>query len=92
MFSINPEISAQHLYLGSWDYANILSKFHLNFNLHLGKYVTLFAAPVFNVYYSEQDVHFSGYRNTIPPKNYHTYHMAENVKGWLGWKAGISFF
>ncbi|MGZ5189642.1 MAG: carboxypeptidase-like regulatory domain-containing protein [Flavisolibacter sp.] len=92
IFTINPELTAQHLYLGSWDYANILSKFRVNLNLKLGKYFTLFGGPVFNAYYTEQDVHFKGYRSSIPPAGYHQYKLAENVKGWLGWNAGISFF
>lgn len=92
IFSINPEITAQHLYLGSWDYANILSKFRLNVNVKLGKYVSLFGGPVFNAYYTEQDVDFKGYRSAIPPSGYHQYKLAENVIGWLGWNAGISFF
>jgi hypothetical protein len=91
-FSINPEVTAQHLYLGSWDYANILSKLKLNLNLKLGKYVSLFGGPVFNVYYTKQDVKFDGYRLSVPPSGYRTYKFDDNVKGWLGWNAGISFF
>jgi hypothetical protein len=90
--TLNPEITAQHLYLGSWDYANILSRFHLNLNLKLGKYVSLFAGPVFNVYYSEQAVTFPGYKSPIPDGDYHQYKLGSNVKGWLGWNAGINFF
>ena len=92
MFSLNPELTAQHLYLGSWDYANILSKARLNLNIRLGKYVSLFGGPVFNVYYSEQTTFEKGYRNVIPPHSYHTYDLGTNVKGWLGWNAGINFF
>ena len=91
-FSLNPELTAQHLYLGSWDYANILSKARLNLNIRLGKYVSLFGGPVFNVYYSEQTTFAKGYRNVIPPASYHTYDFGSNVKGWLGWNAGINFF
>lgn len=91
-FTINPELTAQHLYLGSWDYANILSKARVNLNLKFGKYLTLFGGPVFNVYYSEQHTKFSGYRLQVPPSGYHSYSLAPNVKGWLGWNVGISFF
>jgi hypothetical protein len=58
----------------------------------LGRYVSLFGGPVFNAYYTEQDVNFKGYRSAIPPSGYHQYKIADNVKGWLGWNAGISFF
>ncbi len=49
-FSINPEISANYLYLGSWDYLNLLNKFNLNLNVKLGKYVSIFGGPSINVY------------------------------------------
>ena len=91
-FTLNPEFTAQHLYLGSWDFANILGKAQLNLNLKLGKYVSIFGGPVFNAYYSIQDIHIPGYRKQIPPAGYKTYSLAANVKGWLGWNAGISFF
>lgn len=90
--SLNPEITAQHLYLGSWDYANILSRGRLNLNIHLGKYISLFAGPVYNVYYSNQDVNFPGYKNAVSPSGYSTHNFSTNVKGWLGWNAGINFF
>jgi hypothetical protein len=92
IISLNPELTAQHLYLGSWDYANILSRARLNLNIRLGKYVSLFAGPVYNVYYSSQDLHFSGYKKTVPPSGYAVHSFGTNVKGWLGWNAGIHFF
>jgi len=92
IFSINPELTAQHLYLGSWDYANILSKLHLGLHIRLNKYVSLFGGPAFNVYYSNQNVLFPDYKSVIPLSGYHLYNFDTNVKGWLGWKAGIDFF
>jgi hypothetical protein len=91
-FSINPELTAQQLYIGSWDYANILSRFRLNFNLKLGKFLSLFGGPVLNVYYSEQNISFPKYKTDIPPAGYPVYHYNKNVNGWLGWTAGVSFF
>jgi hypothetical protein len=91
-FSINPELTAQQLYLGTWDAINMLSKAHLNVNINLGKYVSLFGGPVFNVYYTEQQSVPKGYRTTIPPTSLRTYDLGGNVKGWLGWNAGIAFF
>lgn len=92
IFSVNPEFTLQHLYLGSWDYANLLGKAKLNLNIRLGKYLSLFGGPVVNVYYSKQDVKFDGYRLKIPPAGYKTYDLGSNVKGWLGWNAGLNFF
>jgi len=90
--SLNPELSTQYLYLGSWDYANILSRFHLNFNVKLGKYVSLFAGPGYSVYYSNQNTLFKGYRFPIPPSGYNTTRISSTVTGWFGWNAGINFF
>jgi hypothetical protein len=90
--SINPELSSQYLYLGSWDYTNLLNRFSLNFNVKLGKYVSLFAGPSYSVYVTNQDFGFSGYRFPIPPSGYNTTKFSNNVTGWFGWNAGINFF
>jgi hypothetical protein len=91
-FSISPEVTAQQLHLGAWTDVNILSKAQLNLNVRLGKYVSLFAAPVFNVYYSKQQTVPKGYRSVIPPAGYNTYDLGGQVKGWIGWNAGITLF
>ena len=90
--SINPEASCQYLYLGSWDYTNLLNRFNLNFNVRLGKYVSLFAGPSYSVYITDQDVKFSGYRFPIPPSDHKTTKFSDKVTGWFGWNAGINFF
>ncbi len=91
-FSINPELGCQYLYLGSWDYTNILNRFNLNFNVKLGKYISLFAGPSYSVYISDQHVGFSGYRFPVPPSGYNTTKFSNKVTGWFGWNAGINFF
>ncbi len=91
-FTINPELSAQQLYLGTWDEANILSKFRLQLNIELGKYISIFGGPVVNAYYSRQTARFTGYKTALPPASYKTWGLGSNVKGWLGWSAGLSFF
>lgn len=91
-FSINPELTSQYLYLGSWDYTNLLNKFHLNLNVRLGKYISIFGGPVMNVYYSQQTTSFTGYKSPTPPSGYHVYDFSSRTKGWIGWNAGINFF
>ncbi|HVG40877.1 MAG TPA: STN and carboxypeptidase regulatory-like domain-containing protein [Chitinophagaceae bacterium] len=91
-FSINPEVTAQYLYLGAWDYVNILSKAHLNLNIKLGKYISLFGGPSFAAYYSNQDHLFADYKRAIPPTGYKQYKVYNKVNGWIGWNAGINFF
>jgi hypothetical protein len=90
--SLNPELTSQYLYLGSWDYTNILNRIHLNFNVKLGKYVSLFAGPAFSVYISDQKTGLTDYRFPIPPSGYNVISFSNKVTGWFGWNAGINFF
>jgi len=90
--SLNPELTSQYLYLGSWDYTNILNRVQVNFNVKLGKYVSLFAGPAFSVYISDQKAALADYRFPIPPSGYHIISFGSNVTGWFGWNAGINFF
>jgi hypothetical protein len=92
-WSINPELTSQHLYMGSWDYHNLLNKLHVNINLKLGKYFSLFAGPSFAVYYSDQPAAVNGYKFPVPSKDYHAFKMgSDKVTGWFGWNAGINLF
>jgi hypothetical protein len=91
-FSINPELTSQYLYLGSWNYTNILNKLYLNFNLKLHKYISLFAGPSYSVYISDQKTGVSGYRFPVPSSGYKVNNFSGKVRGWFGWNAGISFF
>jgi hypothetical protein len=92
-FTINPEFTTQYLYLGSWKYSNMMGKAHLQFNVKLGKYISLFAGPSFTVYYMEQKEGMSNYNFNLPSKSYHTFDLWDtHVKGWMGWNAGISIF
>jgi len=92
--SINPELGTQYVYLGSWDYWNLLNKLHLQFNLKLAKRFALFGGPSFTVYYSDQTTAFDGYKYELVPPSYHTFGLLgnEKLRGWFGWNAGISFF
>jgi hypothetical protein len=87
--SLNPELSAQYLYLGSWNYTNILNRLQLNLNVKLGKYVSLFAGPSYSVFVSDQTTGIKGYRF---PVHQSATSFGNQVSGWLGWNAGISFF
>jgi hypothetical protein len=90
--SLNPELSSQYLYLGSWDYTNILNKLHVNLNIKLNKYVSFFTGPSFAVFISDQQTAFSGYRFPLPPSGYKEIYFSDKVSGWFGWNAGINFF
>ena len=91
-FSINPELSSQYLYLGSWEYINNLNKIQLNLNVKLGRYVSLFAGPSYSVLISDQTQGIKGYRYPVTPAGYNVHNYSTKVTGWFGWNAGISFF
>src|SRR5688500_9666933 len=92
-FSINPEISGNYLYLGTWDYTNILGKLNLNLNIRLGKYVAIFGGPSFNSYYSDQPVRIIGYKPPVPPSSdFSGFEFGGRGHRWIGWNVGISFF
>lgn len=91
-FTVNPELTSQHLYLGNWHYDNILSKFQVLATVKLMPGIALFAGPSFASYYSDQPAAVKGYKFLVPDDNYHTFNLwNDNVTGWIGWTAGISF-
>lgn len=90
--TVNPELTSQYLYLGNWNYTNQLSKLQIFATVKLAKGIALFGGPSFAVYYSDQPKAVKGYRYLVPGDNYHTYDLwNNNVTGWFGWSAGISF-
>lgn len=91
--SINPELSCQYIYQGSWEYTNLLSKLSLDLHVHLGKHLSLFGGPALNVYYSTQDVTVPGFKTGLAD-SYHKFSSKrlQDVNGWFGFNAGISLF
>jgi hypothetical protein len=91
-FSLNPELTVQHLYLGSWDYTNLLNRFSMNLNFRINKYVSLFAGPSYSVLFADQTSPFNGFQSPLILPGNHLRNIGNNVSGWLGWNAGINFF
>ncbi len=91
-FSINPELTSQYLYMGSWNHLNLLNKVHLNFNISFGKYISIFGGPSIAGYYSTHELQVNGYKFQVPPPGTHTFSIRKDVTGWIGWNAGINFF
>lgn len=89
---INPELSCQYLYLGSWNYSNLLNKLNLNLHVKLNKFVSLYAGPSFNVLRSDQHIAIAGYRFPGAPNGYRSTNLGTNLTGWFGWNAGVNFF
>lgn len=91
-FAVNMDVTSQHLYLGSWDFYNLQNKASLQFSYKFGRYFSIFAGPAYTVYVSNQDVHFAGYKELVPPPGYKTHKFGDKVTGWLGWSAGVNIF
>lgn len=90
--SVATELTAQHLYLGRWDYANILNKFQVNFQLRLLKGFTVYGGPVVNYYVTEVPngyISATGYKSQIVPAKSRT---INGNSVWLGWAVGINLF
>lgn len=90
--SFSTELTAQHLHLGRWDYANILNKFQLNLQLRLTKGLSIYGGPVLNYYVTEAPHNYvsaKGYQSQIVPANSKT---INGYSGWLGWSIGVNVF
>lgn len=90
--TLNPELYVQYLYLGSWDYSNLINRLQLNLNVKLNRFISLFAGPSVSVYFSDQKVPIKGYRSPLAPQGYRNFNVNDKLTGWLGWNAGINFF
>ncbi|MET0637068.1 MAG: STN and carboxypeptidase regulatory-like domain-containing protein [Chitinophagaceae bacterium] len=91
--TLNPELTCQYLYLGSWDYTNLLSKLHLNLNIQPFKGFRIFGGPSIAAYYTDQDVVVKGYRSRALPGSYHSFKTGlDKTRGWFGWNIGIALF
>lgn len=93
MLSVNPEISTQYVYRGSWKYTNLLNKFSPEFNLKLNNTFTITGGPVINVYYSNQTTNVAGYKNTVGYTDHRLFNFSNNkLNSWLGWNVGLTVF
>lgn len=91
-FSLNPEVSSQHIYVGDWDHHNLLNKAQLNLHIKAGKYFSLFAGPSYSVFYTQQKSVHEGYRLYRPKEDFNAHKYSTNVWGWIGWNVGVHIF
>jgi hypothetical protein len=89
--SLNPELTAQHLYLGDWDHLNLLSKATLQISLKPLKYLELFVGPSYNIWYTEQATLHEGFLQ-VNPKDLNAGKLGDDTWNWLGWTVGLSVF
>ena len=91
-FAVNTELTSQYLYLGTWDYLNLLNKFNLFLTVKFGKYFSVYGGPTYYVFISDQAFPIPGYKTNIPFDSFHKNQFSSRVTGWVGWTAGINLF
>lgn len=90
--SLNPELTAQYIYLGRWN-NNLLAKFHTDITIHLHKYISIFGGPSYAVYLADETPEVrEGFRKEIPGNGIKTTMIENNMFSWIGWHAGINIF
>lgn len=86
-FAVNAEIYTQHVYLGSWNYLNLLNRIETQLNFKVNKYFSIFAGPSVSLYYSDQKTKFTGYKENIRSVS-----NGNSIRIWSGFTAGINLF
>jgi len=86
--SLNPEISSQYVYQGSWDYLNLLNKFELPINIRLNKWLAIQGGPSVNVYYTRQNTRIGEF-DLLQEKHRDFTFKDSRYTGWVGWNVGI---
>lgn len=90
--SLNPELTAQYIYLGRWN-NNLLAKFHTDITIHLHKYISVFGGPSYAVYLADEVPEVrEGFRKEIPGNGIKTNMIENNMFSWVGWHVGINIF
>lgn len=91
--AIEAEMITQYLYLGNFDYANILMRFQSNLEIKLTRGIAIFGGPSYVFYNSNgpfNGASSEGYKQQIVPEKHHKF--SGNNQGWWGWNVGITLF
>ncbi|MBO9672808.1 MAG: hypothetical protein J7577_05150 [Sphingobacteriaceae bacterium] len=85
--SLNPEISSQLVYQGSWA-VNLLNKFELPVNIRLNKWLAIQGGPSVNVYYTKQNTKIGAF-GLLQEKHRDFTFKDSRYTGWIGWNVGL---
>jgi len=85
--SMNPEISSQLVYQGSWA-VNLLNKFELPLNIRLNKWLAIQGGPSVNVYYTKQNTKIGEF-GLLQEKHRDFTFKDSRYTGWIGWNVGL---
>jgi len=87
-YSLNPEISSQYVYQGSWAYLNLLNKFELPMSFSINKWLAVQAGPSVNVYYTTQFTKVDDF-GLLQQKHKGFSLDNPHYKGWIGFNLGF---
>jgi hypothetical protein len=90
--SVNPELTANQLYLGDFEYTNGFFRFETGVHYTFSKYLSAYIAPSYNYCYIDQTQFPTGYRNDIPNVGFGGTRHNKDWTSWIGWSVGISIF
>lgn len=91
-FSINPELTGHAVYLGNWSEVNSMVRLQLNLNVHINRYISIFAGPAYSGYWDNKQPKVEGYKTDILPAGYKRTAYNANLSSWIGWNAGVTIF
>lgn len=90
---LNPELTSQVMYLGTWDHFNSLNRLQLNLNFRITKWFSIFGGAAYSVYHSSQSAQVEGFKLKLEPENHQSFKIGNTpFTGWSGWTLGVNFF
>ncbi|RYD59389.1 MAG: hypothetical protein EOP56_00560 [Sphingobacteriales bacterium] len=89
--SINPELTAQYLFLGEWNVNNLM-KLQADLTYHITPYLAIYAGPSISLYVAESTIAAEGFRTQIPGNGVRSLYRDETTASWIGGHVGISIF
>lgn len=89
--AINPELTQQYIYQGTWARTNQLSRLDASLTFKFSKWVSINAGPSLNLFYSDQRNPVNGYAY-VRDLHHSFINNSNSWSGWVGWTVGLSFF
>lgn len=91
-FYFHPELLGFYLYQGNRDDTNSGARINTNLSFRINRFVSLFAGPAFNVFYSDQKVPVGGHELITDRLKTFEIYGNDKLRGWIGWNAGFLLF
>lgn len=91
-FRLQPELSSDFLYAGTWRHTNSLNRINVLFDFAIARNLSVTAGPSFALLHTNQQTAEPGY--AFPGSRSHAFHWFDNKNfvTWFGWNAGLTLF